>query len=114
MGMKLVSLMDMHNMNKNGFTLIQMVLSLMIVSTLFVLSISNFSMPSQEYHYFISDYLYNQAYALSNYERVNYKNDYSNVEINFNERGSVNQGQSFNIDNRLIVIRPSTGNIRYE
>lgn len=101
-------------MNKNGFTLMQMVVTLMIVSSMFVLSISKISIPSQEYHYFISDYLYNQAYALSNYERVNFKNDYSNIEISFNERGSVNQGQSFNVENRLIVIRPATGNIRYE
>lgn len=101
-------------MNKNGFTLLEMLLTLMIISSLFVLSINSISLSSQNYHYFISDYLYNQALALSSYERVDFNNNYSNKEIHFNEKGSVNQGQSFNIDNKLIVIRPAIGNIRYE
>lgn len=101
-------------MKSNGFTLTNMLVTLLIVSSMFVLSINKISIPSLEYQYFVSDYLYNQAYALANYQRVDFYNDYSEYEIHFNEKGSVNQGQSFNVGNRLIVIRPSTGYIRYE
>ena len=94
--------------------MLEVIVSMMIVSSLFLFSITKVVLPSYEYQYFISDYLLCQAQALKNYERVDFENKYSEYEIHFNNKGSVNQGQSFNIDGKRIVIRPSTGYIRYE
>ncbi|GEM_PF-5933423 len=101
-------------MSKKGFTMLECVLCMLIVSSMFVLTLTKWNMPDTDDKEFICEYNLFHASSLNNEGNTCYLNQYSKYPIIFNKHSTINMGQSFNIGKRKIVIRPITGYIREE
>lgn len=101
-------------MIKKGFSLLEVLLTLVIISSLLVVSISTFSKPNLDYLSFINEYLSTQTNSIVNKNTNELKNDYTREHIYFNANGNVNGGRSIEISNRNIVIHLGNGYITYE
>lgn len=97
-------------MNNKGFSLLETLLTLIIVSGLFVISLNIFTDPDLSYVSFINEYLTKQKDALL-YKEESYIDNYN---IHFNSSGKVNKAQTINIGNKRIVIHLGSGYLTYE
>ncbi len=98
-------------MSDKGFTLIEMILSLFLMSIISALTLSylvidfnDLVIPS-EYHYI-------QSEAIAKKETQNFS--FYGQNIYFNYDGKVNQAQSISVKQKVYVIRLGFGNLRYE
>lgn len=97
-----------------GFSLIETLLSLLLIATLSILSISKMGHIDVSYAYLINDLLIGQSDALVNRERVDVDTPYSKYRISYNESGRVNRAQSIDIGDKKVVIHLGNGYITYE
>jgi len=105
--------MDTQYQNK-GFTLLDCLLIMFIISMISVISISHIKVLEFNEKYFISDYLTKQVDSLINKQTTYYVNKYSKYPIYFNEKGNVNMAQTVYVDNHKIIIFLGSGCLRYE
>jgi len=96
-------------MKHKGYTLLELLIVLMIISSLSLLSISKYSDLNLDYLYFINDYLNNQANALCSNQTVSYKRG-----ISFNSKGHVNMARTINFARHDVVIHLGSGYLTYE
>lgn len=100
-------------MNKKGFSLLEILLTLFVISSLTVLLISHLSTPNLDHIYFMNDYIKCQSEAICERENIQMNNSYGK-SIDFNKDGKVNMGQTVDINNHKIVIHIGTGYPTYE
>lgn len=91
-------------LDKKGFTLLEMLISLLIISIMLLIGISSNKNVDLDHYYFMNDYLYNQSKALLERENISYKKG-----IYFNSMGHVNQAKTLEISNHEIIIHLGNG-----
>lgn len=96
-------------MSKNGFSMLETLLSLIIVLSITIVSISKYKEMNLEQYYFMNDYLLLQSESLKDY----CDNDYQQG-ISFNQMGHVNRAKTIDINNHSIVIHLGNGYFVYE
>lgn len=104
--------MELLSQTKRGFTLIEMLLVLFILSILILLT--PFRKPSLTLNQFENEYLLAQLQAMSSFGTKQYDHqEQSNASIlTFNEWGNVNQAQTIKTSKNTYRIQLGTG--RYE
>lgn len=90
--------------------MLEMLITMLIISSLFVITFKSFSSPNLSWVYFSNEYLRKQTSSLINKE-VNYV---ENSNIHFNENGRVNRADTITIGNKNIVIHLGSGYLTYE
>lgn len=93
-----------------GFTLLEMLLTLMIVTSMFVITLNRISDVDTSWAYFSNEYLYQQVDSLVNKK----SNHLSNYPISFNKQGKVNQARTITFNGKNVVIHLGTGYLTYE
>ena len=94
---------------KKGYTLIEMLLTLLIISSLTIISLSRYDELSLDQYYFMNDYCVSQSIAIKNTEKMNL--DY---DVSFNPLGHINRARTININGHSIVIHLGNGYFVYE
>ena len=92
-----------------GFTLLEMIIVLFILSSFMLLILSNSHSLDLSSYYFMNDYLVNQAEAINSSRRK-----YLDYGISFNIEGHVNMARTINVGKHSIIIHLGTGYITYE
>lgn len=112
MGSLLQLSMELLSQTKRGFTLIEMVLVLFILSLLLILT--PIRKPTLTLNQFENEYILTQLQAMSSFSPRQYDHqEDSNVSIlTFNEWGNVNQAQTIKTSKSSYRIQLGTG--RYE
>ena len=95
--------------NRKGFTLLEVLISLFIISSFLVLCLRNYSDINLEHYYFMNDYLSQQSEAM-----VKKKKKYLDYGISINEMGHPNVSKTINIGRHNIIIHLGNGYITYE
>ena len=97
-------------MVNKGFTLLEMLLVVMMISSLTLLTLNNFKDLNNDHILFINEYLKTQTEALTKREEL------SIVEhgIFFYKSGRVNQARTININSHKIIIHLGNGYLTYE
>lgn len=96
-------------MIKKGFSLLEILLTLVIVSSMLVLTLPFYSDLDLKHLYFLNDYLLKQKDSLISHERNDV--DYG---ITFNENGRVNQAKTIDINSHKLIVHLGNGYITYE
>ena len=99
--------------NKEGYTLIDILLSVFIISTLSLIYLSFKPFEIKYYHQFIYDYWFKQTESLINVrnEEVNDENCFVPYPIYFNEKGNVNQAQTIECYGKEMVVELGFGRL---
>ena len=99
-------------MTKKGFTLLEVLLTLLIVSSLFLLTLTRTTKTNLDWIEVSNEYLKNLSCSLTRKEEnaLEYEGKY----IRFNEMGRVNKAQTINIGNKNIVIHLGNGYLTHE
>lgn len=97
-------------MNNKGFTMLEVLLTIMITSSMLVLTLDRANSINLDWLYFSNDYLTKQTDSLINKQR----NDINDYSISFNENGKVNKAQTISVGEKRIVIHLGTGYFTYE
>lgn len=103
----------MPHINK-GFTLLEMLLVLLIISCLTVLSVMK--IPTLSINMFEEEYYVHQTKALALAQTQVYNHDFSsNVgSLSFNALGHVNQAQTIMVNNHKFTVQLGMGRLFYE
>lgn len=112
MGNKLRFQMEWLLFHKQGFTLLEMLIVLLVVSVLSFSSV--FVLPKLTVDTFENEYILHQLKALSQHNTQEFKHGYSsNVpSLSFNSWGNVNMAQTIQVKNKTYTIQLGAG--RYE
>lgn len=102
--------MDMHKLNRKGFTLLECLLVIYILSV-FSLLILNYHPAHQEkeVNVFLNKYLCLQTKALTHYQHLKLL-----PNITFNEKGHVNLARTLMFGKHKLKIYLGSGAFRYE
>lgn len=92
-----------------GFTLLEMLLCLFIISTISLLTITKYSDLNLNHYYFMNDYLLNQSKAINEQ-----KKKYLDYGISINKQGHINMAKTININGHNIIIHLGNGYLTYE
>ena len=96
--------------NNRGYTLLNMLLTLMILASMLTMVLKNTSKIETEHLTFINDYLNVWTSSLTE-RKSNRLNDY---DISFNSKGHVNSGRTLNFDRHKVLIHLGNGYLTYE
>lgn len=86
--------------NKNGFMMIDLLLTMLMITSMAILYISNYKPVSLNYLTFLYDYLNLQSEAMVNEQQRIYmpkESVYYNAIIQFNPKGHVNKAQTIHV-----------------
>ena len=97
-------------MTNKGFTLLETLLTVLIVTSLTLVTLSRVNNLDLEWIVFSNEYLSLQADSLIN-KKTNYLDNY---DVHFNENGRVNRAQTIEFRNKKLVIHLGNGYISYE
>lgn len=98
-------------MNDNkGFTMLNVLLTLMVMTSMLTLVLKNSSEPDTEYLSFINKYLEVQNLALTSYEET----DLGEENITFNKLGHINRAKTIRKGNHNIIAHIGNGYLTYE
>lgn len=97
-------------MTNKGFSLLEVLLTILIVTSLTLVTLSRVNNFNLSWLDFSNKYLYLQTDSLIN-KNENYVEGY---DIHFNENGRVNRAQTIDFHNKKIVIHLGTGYLSYE
>lgn len=97
-------------MTNKGFTLLEMLLVVMILSSLALLTLNNFKDLNNDHLLFMNEYLKTQDEALTRKEELSLQEH----GIFFYKSGRVNQARTININNHKIIIHLGNGYLTYE
>ena len=89
---------------KKGFTLIETLLSLMIICAVGLISLSFNPSLNLEHYYFMNDYLITLAESLTNKEESSYKNG-----VYINSMGHVKQAKTIDFGRHKVIIHLGNG-----
>lgn len=101
--------MDIALKTNDGFTLLEMLICLFIISAISLLTITNFKDLNLEHYYFMNDYLYNQSSAIKDK-----KKKYLDYGLSINKSGHINMAKTIKINGHNIIIHLGNGYITYE
>ena len=96
--------MDIVLKTKKGYSMLEMLICMCILTSMIILCVSNYGELNMDSYYFLNDYLLKQASALANKE-----NSEINNEIYFNSMGHINQARTIEFPNHKIIIHLGTG-----
>ena len=96
-------------MNNKGFSLVEMLISLLMISLMLVLSITRIDKLNFEHFEFLNNYLLSQSKAMASREKIDYEND-----VYFNSMGHVNQARTIEFNNHKVVVHLGSGYATYE
>jgi len=100
--------------NNKGFTILELLITLLIIPSLFLITLPKSANINLDYLTFMNKYLALQTDSIVN-SRSNYlSNDYGKYTVNFNESGKVNMAQTINFDHTDVIIHLGNGYITYE
>lgn len=97
-------------MTKKGFGILDVLLLLLIVSSITLISLSKYHKPDFEYLYLSNKILKSHTDSLIN-KQYNY---IDNEDIYFNENGNINKAQTINFKNHQIILHLGNGYLVYE
>lgn len=89
---------------KKGFSMLEMLVCLCIISAFMLVSISNTNRLNLDHYYFLNDYELKQSQAILNREETPVGSG-----IYFNSMGHVNQAKTIEFKNRSVVIHLGNG-----
>lgn len=96
--------MDIVLKNKNGFSMLEMLICICLISTLMLLTISNTNNLNLDHYYFLNDYLLSQSKAILR------KDDLSiGKGITFNSMGHINQARTIEFGNHKAILHLGNG-----
>ena len=96
--------------NKKGFSLLEMLLTLMIVTSLLVITLNKVSDADMSWAYFSNEYLTLQANSI----KCKQSSRLNNYLISFNSEGKVNQARTISFNGKNVIIHLGTGYLTYE
>lgn len=97
------------SVSRKGFSMVEMLLCLVIISVLMLLTISNTSVINLSHYYFLNDYLKAQSQAILNKE-----NQILEYGVKINSMGRVNQARTIEFANHKVIIHLGNGYATYE
>ena len=97
-------------MTNKGFTLLEMLLVVMMLSSLALLTLNNFKDLNNDHLLFMNEYLKTQNEALTRKEEMSL----SKYGIFFYKSGRVNQARTISINNHKVIIHLGNGYLTYE
>ncbi len=104
-------------MTKKAFTLLEMVVTVYIITIFASISFTSFPKNDYAHYYFMDEYLKLQSEALVNNEARQLESDYDfqkMVPIRFTADGTVNMAQTLVFDFAKVIIHLGNGNISYD
>lgn len=84
--------------------MIEMLLSMVLVSTMLLLVLGTANQTNVDYYYFLNDYLYKQSKAILNLENIDVESG-----IYFNNLGHVNKARTIDFKNHQVIIHLGNG-----
>lgn len=96
-------------MIKKGYSLVEMLVTLSIISIFTLLVLYNAHFLDLSHLFYINDYLYTQSESLTNRGSNSYKDG-----IRFNSMGRVNSAKTIKIGNHEIIIHLGTGYVTFK
>lgn len=96
-------------MTKKGYSMVEMLVCLCIVSALLMVSIRKTGILSVEHYSYLNNYLLIQSKAILNKEYIPYEKG-----VTFNSMGHVNQARTIDFKNHKVIIHLGNGYITYE
>lgn len=90
--------------NKKGFSMLEMLICMVMLSSLVLLTLNNTNSLNLDYCYFLNDYLYLQSEALLKRHDVTVDKG-----IYFNNMGHVNQAKTIDFTNHKVIIHLGSG-----
>ena len=100
--------MDIVLLTNKGFTILDLLISLFIISLLTLLSLNHHSTLYLEHYYFLNEYLLIQSEVIMHKHADSYKNG-----ITFNNMGHVNLARTIMFDNHEVIIHLGNGYATY-
>ena len=91
-------------MIKKGYSLLEILLTMCLISSLLLLSINKTQELDLSAYYYLNDYLLSQSDAICDKVDVSYKNG-----ISFNSMGHVNQARTIDLNKHSIIVHLGTG-----
>lgn len=104
----LALLMDMRSISK-GFTLLETLLCLMVLTIISLLALSVYRTGDYSHYEFVDDYLEQQIESLTLGKR-----NYLDNGISFNEQGHVNRARTVSFWKRKVIVHLGNGFITIE
>lgn len=101
-------MMDIVWRTKKGFSMLEMLVCMIILSSLLLLSLNNTNYLNVDHYTFLNNYLYGQSCAILNSENVDVDKG-----IYFNSMGHVNQARTISFSNHSIIIHLGNGYATY-
>ena len=97
---------------KEGYTLSELLLCLMMLSSAMVLLLSSVPVIEREDIDLLTEYVKKQSLALAKQETIYLQAPYQ--DIHFNGRGNVNQGRTLLFTNHQVIIYLGNGTFRHD
>lgn len=91
-------------MNKKGFSMLEMLICMCIISILMLFSISNTNKLNLEHYDFMNNYILLQSKAI-----LNKQEEQIGKGLYFNSMGHINQAKTIDFNNRSIIIHLGNG-----
>lgn len=98
-------------MNNKGYTLMEMLLTLVIIASMMTLTLKNTYLFNDDHYNFMNAYLNSQVDSLTTRSNVLLEEDNS---IYFNENGHVNSGRSIDVGKYTVIVHLGNGYLTYE
>lgn len=90
--------------NEKGYSMLEMLASLLIISVLMLVSLNKTSNINTEHYYFLNNYLLTQSEAM-----LNKKSDSVGHGVYFNSMGRVNQARTIDFNRHKVIIHLGNG-----
>ena len=97
------------SVNKKGFTLLEMLMSLLVMTSLSVLGLGLTNKANYDHYYFMSDFALKQAETLLKREKI-----YLEHNVSLNSMGRVDLARSIYIGNHKGIVHLGNGYLTYE
>ena len=87
-----------------GFSLVEMLVSLLLISVMMMFTIRKSGNMDLEHYYYLNDYLYQQSLALSKKRNISYQKG-----VSFNSMGHVNIGRTVHFKKHDVIVHLGNG-----
>lgn len=101
-------------MNKKAFTLIDMLLTMIIISSLLVLSLQKEVVVNSDWINFSNDFLKTKTDSIINKKENELDSLYGYSYMSFNSNGHINQANTIGFNNKKVIIHLGNGYLTYE
>lgn len=101
--------MDIVSQTNKGYSLIDLLLSLFVISSLTLLSLNHHSTLNLDHYYFLNEYLLKQSEVILNKQADIFKNG-----ITFNNMGHVNLARTIYFGDHEVIIHLGNGYATYK